>query len=274
MDFGKGIRENKGDEIWLAAHRGVSAANIPCNTIAAYGIALQQKADIVEIDVTKTTDGVLCVFHPGMEPAHLHSPQRISQLSWQQARQLRFVNQDDVPTHYGVDTLDDVLDYLKGKCYVNVDKFWEHIPEITGCIRNHGMERQVIVKTPAKQEHFDRIREYAPDLALIPMIWEKDHWTDKLLEMGVNYVGAEVLFKKESDSVASDEYIRSMHDKGLLVWANAIVYDEEAVISAGHTDDAALTQGKDFGWGWLRDKGFDIIQTDWLLMLRQYLGRE
>ena len=31
----------------------------------------------------------------------------------------------------------------------------------------------------------------------------------------------------------------------------------------------------DNGWGWIADKGFDIIQTDWSLPLRQYLdGRK
>jgi glycerophosphoryl diester phosphodiesterase len=43
------------------------------------------------------------------------------------------------------------------------------------------------------------------------------------------------------------------------------------VISAGHNDDVALFGDTDNGWGWLVDKGFDIIQTDWVLQLITYL---
>ena len=63
-----------------------------------------------------------------------------------------------------------------------------------------------------------------------------------------------------------------MHRKGLLIWANAIVYNEQDVISAGHTDDVSLTEDPDLGWGWLIRKKVDIIQTDWPLMVRQYIG--
>ena len=105
----------------------------------------------------------------------------------------------------------------------------------------------------------------------MPLIWGKDTVTDKLLENGVNVIGAELLFSKESDECASDEYIKKMHDKGLMLWANSIIYDEKAVISAYHTDDISLTDDPDKGWGWLIDKGFDFIQTDWLLMLKDYI---
>ena len=50
----------------IVAHRGVSGGNIPCNTLAAYEIALKQGADMIEIDVDMTADGKLFIFHPGI----------------------------------------------------------------------------------------------------------------------------------------------------------------------------------------------------------------
>ena len=67
------------------------------------------------------------------------------------------------------------------------------------------------------------------------------------------------------------EYISSMHEKGRIVWVNSIVYNHKAVLSAGHTDNAAVVGEKDKAWGWLIDKKFDIIQTDWCLMLKKYI---
>ena len=256
----------------IAAHRGTSSANIPCNTLAAYGIALQQRADIVEIDVARSRDGHLYVFHPGMEKPHLHSEKYISELTASEVDQLRYVNQDDCPTPYRVNTLDEALTLMKDRCYINVDKFWMYMEEITDHIRFHGMEKQVIVKTPCKAIYFNELERVAPDFAYIPMIHKKDEYTEELLKRNIKYAGAEVIFDEDDDPVASPEYIRRMHDRKLLVWANAIVYDYNAVISAHHTDDGALTGNPDEHWGWLLDRGFDIIQTDWCSMLQAYIA--
>ena len=64
-----------------------------------------------------------------------------------------------------------------------------------------------------------------------------------------------------------------MHSDGKLLWANAIIYDYRQQLSGGHSDDSALTVDEDYGWGWIADKGFDMIQTDWTMMLIDYLKR-
>ena len=73
MDFNKSIFENRKalPRPFIAAHRGVSGANIPCNTLLAQKIAINEGADVVEIDVTKSLDGEYFCFHPGMEPVFL-----------------------------------------------------------------------------------------------------------------------------------------------------------------------------------------------------------
>ncbi|MBQ7719368.1 MAG: glycerophosphodiester phosphodiesterase, partial [Clostridia bacterium] len=45
-----------------------------------------------------------------------------------------------------------------------------------------------------------------------------------------------------------------------------------AVLTAGHTDDAAVMGDPEYGWGWLADR-FDIIQTDWIGSLSGFLAR-
>ena len=273
MDFNRvTVREN-GERMLISGHRGVSGANIPCNTLAAYSIALQQGADIIELDVSRSRDGVLYAFHPGMEPAHLKTKRLICTRNSKSVSSLRFVNIDNVKTHYPVSTLEEAFDFLKGKCYINVDKFWTCPKEITAAVRRCGVEKQVIIKTNADEKLFAAVEECAGDLMYMTMISEKDSCTDELLKRNINYVGAELLFSSEESPVVSDEYIEAMHKKGLFLWGNAIVYNERANISAGHTDDIALTESMDKGWGWFRDKGFDVIQTDWVLMVREYLER-
>ena len=256
----------------LVAHRGVCGANVPCNSIAAYKIALNQGADVVEIDVSKSKDGKFYVFHPGMEHVFLRSDRRIDQMTSDEVDALFLVNQDSVKTSYKVPTLSEVLALLKDKVYINVDKFWTDVEGIANEIRKAGVEKQVIVKTYVDEKSLEAVTKYAPDFMFMPLIWAKDTVTDKLLENGVNVIGAELLFDKEDCECIQDEYIKSMHDKGLMVWMNSIIYDENAVISAHHTDDGSLSGNPDDGWGWIIDKGADFIQTDWLLMLKDYIA--
>ena len=272
IDFTKSIFENrklKGSPL-LVAHRGVCGANVPCNSIAAYKIALSQGADVVEIDVSKSKDGKFYVFHPGMEHVFLKS-KPLWELDSSEIEELRLLNQDSVATSYKVPTLEEVLLLLKDKAYINVDKFWTDVEGISNIIRKCGVEKQVIVKTYVDEKALDAVTKYAPDFMFMPLIWHKDTVTDMLIQNKVNVIGAELLFSSENDDCVSDEYIKKMHDKDLMLWANSIIYNEKDVISAYHTDDISLYDNPDKGWGWLIDKGFDFIQTDWLLMLKDYI---
>lgn len=275
MDFSKSIFENRQERKYpfLAAHRGVCGGNIPCNTIASYKIALDQGADVVEIDITPSKDGGLFVFHPGMEKYFLRSERQIKDMTTEEAMNLCLVNQDSTRTSYKVSTLSEVLSFLKGKAYINVDKFWMDIEGISREIRRAGVEDQVIVKTSTEERYLAAVKEYASDFMFMPIVKNVDNVTDDLIAKGVNVIGVEAIFETESDPVISDEYINAMHGKGLLVWANSIVYNEKAILSAGHTDDISLTDDPDKGWGWLIDKNLDFIQTDWLLSLRSYIEK-
>ena len=57
--------------ILVAAHMGQWGGNIPGNTAASFDLALRQGADIVELDVTRSADGELFVFHPQTERRRL-----------------------------------------------------------------------------------------------------------------------------------------------------------------------------------------------------------
>ena len=102
IDFSKSIFENRkaAGRPLLAAHRGVCGANIPCNSMAAYKIALDAKADIVEIDVAISKDGEYFVFHPGMESVFLGSDKPIKEMSAAEVDSLYLLNCDFARTSY------------------------------------------------------------------------------------------------------------------------------------------------------------------------------
>lgn len=261
-------------KIITAAHRGVSGGNIPCNTVTAYEIALRQGADMIEIDVEMSADGKLFIFHPGMEPAHLWCAEKLSNLTAEKISHLRYVNYDRVPTQFGVNTLDEVLERFGGRCFINVDKFWGHPKEIYAAICRHNLKDRVLVKSNPTEKVLSVLEEVAPDLPFMPIVKDMHPLHGDLMRRNIRYVGAEVLFTEESAEVASPEFIEMMHRDGKLVWVNAIIYNYRRQLSAGHSDDRSLCGDPADGWGWLARRGFDFIQTDWMQMMTEYLKKE
>jgi len=267
------IRSSAGERILIAAHRGVFGGNIPCNTLESFQAALNQGADIIELDISMSRDGELFVFHPGMEPVFLGSPVGICDMNAKQVDSLYLRNTDHTPTQYRVPRLREALELLRGRCYINLDKFWTCPERIAGEVRSLGMQDQVIIKTPASEENFAKVEAVAPDLPYMAIAWDNDNFTDNLLNRSIRYVGVEALFSREDVPIARKEYLLSIREKGLIAWANAIVYNYKAVISAHRTDDISIFKNPDEGWGWLIDRGFNIIQTDWPLALNMYLKK-
>ena len=258
----------------IVAHRGVSGGNIPCNTLAAYEIALRQGTDMIEIDVEMSADGKLIIFHPGMEPIHLWCAERLTRMTAEEISHLRYVNFDRNPTQFGIATLDEVLEQFGNRCLINVDKFWGHPKEIYEAIRRHGMIDRVVVKSALNEKVLSVLEEVAPDVPFMPIVRDTHPEHENLMRRKINYIGAEVLFREESAEVASPAFLDRMHRDGKLVWANAIIYNYREQLSAGHSDDRSLTGDPADGWGWLAKRGFDLIQTDWPLMMREYLESE
>lgn len=267
------LYEEAQKRIIITAHRGVSGGNIPCNTIAAYDAALSHGADMIEIDASMSADGTLFSFHPGMEPAHLGVNVRIPELSDGEVRELRYVNYDRVPTEWGLCTLDEIFSRYKDRCFINVDKFWDHPEAISDLIRKYEMEDQIVVKTTPSDKLFDIIESYAPEIAYLPIIKKDEGLHEMLKGRNINYIGAEVLFDREDHELCSAEYISKMHADGKLVWVNSLIYNCKAQLSARHSDDTAVAFDEERGWGWLADRNFDIIQTDWTLALKLFLER-
>ena len=257
--------------VLVAAHRGMAAGNIPCNTLAAFEAALRQGADMLETDLTVSGDGELIVFHPKQEKNHLNLDIHLEQMNMEEIRQLRYVNMDNAATPYGILTLDEFLGAFKNRCLINLDHGWDHMPQMIRAVRRHSMEDQVLIKAPDKLKFAQVMEELAPDMMFMPIFKEKDNLTQALEQMNVNYVGAELVFATEESPLVQEDYIKVHHEKGRVLWCNPILYSYKAQLTAGHTDDVAAAGDPEKGWGWLMDKGFDILQTDWVMPLRQFI---
>lgn len=267
----QGYRDGLNGRVLIAAHRGVAGGNIQCNTLRGFQAALGQGADVIELDVSLSLDGTPYIFHPGKEMLYLHSSRPIAQLHDREVDALTLYNMDGASTGERVPRLADGLAFLRGRCRVNVDKFWTDIPRLAGIIRDAGMADQVIVKAPLSEESLRLMEAYAYDLPFMPILREDGGVHERLAaRRRLRYVGAEVLFTGDDSPLCGPDFVEKLHRSGRVLWANPIVYDARTLLTGAHTDDAALLGDPDRGWGFLLERGFDILQTDWPLALRLY----
>lgn len=268
------LREKAKENIIIVAHRGTAGGDIPCNTLASYEIALKQGADMLEVDVSVSADGRLFLFHPLMEHAHLNKPLLLRALPFSVIKKLHYVNADNTPTQFGISSFDDFLEQFKGRCFINIDKFWSNPEKIYRDIKRHNMTDQILVKSKPSEKVFDFMEGFAPELSFMPVVNEKCSCHEELMKRNINYIGIETCFKTDDAPVAQDEFIEKIHADGKLLWANAIIFNHRQQLAGGHSDDTSLTVSEDHGWGHLADKGYDFIQTDWPGMVIEYLKRE
>lgn len=59
--------------------------------------------------------------------------------------------------------------------------------------------------------------------------------------MNINYIGAEIVFEKETSPVIQESYLEMQKKKGRILWGNAILYSSRVPLAAGHSDDVSLT---------------------------------
>lgn len=258
----------------IAAHRGAACGNIPCNTLAAFDAAIASGADVIECDVIKSAaDGSLFIFHRKMDGPHLgRIAGDIRDLPAAEIEKIPYVNQDLTPTEHHLVPLEVALRHLKGRAYINLDHAWYHFPETMEVVRRVGVAEQIILKSGPKPEYLKDVETYASDILYLPII-KRPEDADILASFPkINFAGVEAVFADPASPFATKAYVDAMHAQGRVIWANAILYNYKVPLAAGHSDDVSVVGDPISGWGWLRDMGYDIIQTDWPAQLKLFLA--
>lgn len=257
----------------IAAHRGTFGANIMDNTYLSMKLALDLGADMVEVDVVKSKDGILYAFHSGKEKERFKKDIKINLLNSEEISKLEYYNLEGGPSGRGVEKLEDILVKLKGDNLINIDRAWDYFPEVFELIKKLGMENQIIIKAREDDEVVDFLDSTDLKLMFMPIIRKKES-LNKYLDKNINIVAVEVLFDSKEHELNSLEFKNMLKEKNILLWINTIKLDNEEKnnFSAGYTDDESLEEnGK--GWEWVLKQGANIIQTDWPYFLNQFRNK-
>ena len=258
----------------IAVHRGTRGGNIIENTIAAYDIAISMGADLLEFDLSMSTDGELYLFHDGEEKRLLDIKDNICTMDSAQIDHLEYRNSIGLPSGVHVQRFEQALTrYCGTSQLINIDRSWNYLPQTTQVLRQYtNALEQVIMKTPVKAEYLDFFSKAPEPYMYMPIAQSAQEIAQVLARPQINTVGIEIIARHSNDALLSEDYIHSLRKKGLFVWVNTLVLSNLPGhnLSGGFNDDRAVQGCPDDTWGTLFSRGVNILQTDWPSQLREY----
>nr|WP_276550061.1 glycerophosphodiester phosphodiesterase family protein [Brachybacterium muris] len=253
----------------IAVHRGSGAGSIAENTAEAVKAALAQGADIVEIDVIASTDGDYFLFHNGYEAMHFGMDGDIRELSTAQMEELEYAWQSKADPPYGLARLDDVLRTFPGTI-LNIDRSWWYWETLLDHLATFGITDQLLLKAPVEEEALALLAAHPEPFPFLPIVKTPEELEQVLAMESVNTVAVELLAQSPSNPFADPECIRSLRERGIAVYLNALNLSNRVPLFCGWDDETSVLSHPDEGWGRLIALGADIVQTDWPALLRDY----
>lgn len=261
------IEKNK---ILIAAHRGTCGGNVVQNTCMSYKNALLHGADMIEVDVSMTSDGVFYAFHNGEEPLELGIDRDIRTMTSEEVDQLYTLNSVRHVCRQKLEYLEDVLERFRGKCLINIDRSWFYWKEIIAFLERMDMKDQILLKSGVEEDLLKELEVSGTGIMYMPIMRRPEEW-DIIKKYDINVAAAELIFIDLESEFLSPEFIGQLKEAGIAPWVNAITLDDDTILSGLLDDNNAIKIGYEETWGTLMDLGFEIIQTDWPALLKGYI---
>ncbi|WP_052714108.1 glycerophosphodiester phosphodiesterase family protein [Paenibacillus dauci] len=260
----------------VAAHRG-NWKQAPENSLAAIQYSIVAGADMIEIDVHRTSDGALVLLHDETVDRMTEGTGRIADMTIAELRSLRLRQYQGGPcqplTNYTIPTLEEALILIRGKAMLNLDKCWEFREEVYAALLRTDTVDHALFKSSASPEE---VRYFLQDKIKPPLymhILDSSneslvHHLEQLFEQ-VRPQAVEICFDKEDSALIHPMVLQTIIDQDCRLWVNTM-WDS---LCGGHTDGASLIDPEQ-GWQWHQQRGFNIIQTDYTEALIRYLNEQ
>jgi glycerophosphoryl diester phosphodiesterase len=167
---------SKTPDFLVIAHRA-GAFEAPENTLLALERAIAARADLAEIDVQRTKDGIVVVVHDADLMRMARDPRKISATDYAAFADVRLgpsTSPGPGPSDAAADErrlarLDEFLDRANGRIRLAIElKYydWDPLlaPQVLSEIRARGVEQQVMIISLSLQA-IEQVRSLAPDIA-------------------------------------------------------------------------------------------------------------
>lgn len=261
------LKQANSDTVLVIAHRG-DWRHAPENSLRSIQNCIDMGVDMVEIDIRMTKDSQLVLMHDATIDRTTTGTGRVSDWTLDSLRTLYLRNGTGRATYHQIPTLEEAMQVAKGNILVNLDKCYDYFDLAYEILERTQTTNHVVMKGTVKAAEVQaQFGEYLDQVFFMPIVdingAEAAQTIDDYLS-GVPPVAFELLFSDErSDLLAGFPAIR---EAGSRVWVNSLWKS----LNAGYEDERAVDD-PDGTYGWLLEKGVNMIQTDRPQLLLNYL---
>ena len=242
------------ERVLVAAHRSAHLVH-PENSLAAIRDAIAIGADIIEVDVRKTKDGVYILLHDEKIDRTTTAKGAVSNYTYDELNAIPLL-QNGQPTNERIPTFESALLAAKGRIMVDIDfklDSTEDAINVCKLIREAGMQKQVLFFV--YDYHYTSVIDSIDNsIAVMPRAYNKEDVSDILKNYKVPVIHVDPSFY-------NDTLMSEIRSHNVRVWLNAL----------GKFDDLEKKQ-KNSGYdSLLIMKAVNVIQTDYPANLSKYL---
>lgn len=262
------FQDSNSKKVMVALHRG-DWRNYPENSILALESSIEMGADIVETDIRLTKDSVPVIMHDRTIDRTTTGKGDVGEYTLDALKKEFLRNGYGVPTDYKVPTFKEFMQTSKGRIIVNLDKCYDSFDKVYEVLVATGTVGEVIMKGEASYQDF--LLKYPNSnkgVAYMPVVnLSKPDYRNLISDgsKGSPIPSAyEFVFKSDTLDILNE--LQDIKEMGSRVWVNTLWGN----LSGQHYDNMALTD-IDGSYGWLIEKGFNMIQTDRPILLLNYL---
>lgn len=239
---------------FLSAHRGGPELNYPENCIATFEHTLRYCYAMLEIDPRYTKDSVIIVHHDETLDRTTTGQGRVADFTFDELKHLKLKDLKGTPTHYPIQTLDEMLEWAKGKTILILDKKDVSIEERVRQITKHHAEASTVVMAYTFEEAQACYR-LNPHIMMEVFI-RNDEEIARFELTGIPWENVVVFIGHQKPDDMS--VCRKLHNKKVLcIMGTSRNLDREYI--EGRVDDMRSLKAE---YHSLYDQGIDILETD------------
>lgn len=265
--------------VMVVAHRACWSAGAPENSLASIARCIAIGADMIEIDIRLTKDGIPVLMHDETIDRTTSGSGKVSDLTYEEISHVRLrrgaggdkalVSEETVPT------LRDVLQLTRGAILINLDVKADAFKAAFEIVRQQDAEDQILMKMGARADDARLINADFIGKTLFMPIIRQCAWLN-LTRNCVSRLGESISSYERFNPVAYEiiyrdedffrEGVPEMQRSGGRIWVNTLspghaagIVDENAVTDPGAT------------WGRIISLGANMIQTDYPGKLIEFL---
>lgn len=239
------VFNNQPEKIMVAAHRG-GHLNVPENSLPSIDEAIAAGAEIVELDVRETKDGVMVILHDKTLDRTTTGKGEIADYTYAEIQQFYLTHKGEA-TIYKIPTFKEALAYAKGKVIIDVDfkiSGMEARQRAYEIIKEMGVESQILFFVYDFTE-METLYKINPEIKVMPRA-NTDDQIRKIIDLKMtNVIHVDESFEKS-------KMLEEAKAKGIRLWINTL----------GKNDAQSIDNQKVYSDFISRFKSCDIIQTD------------